>query len=190
MNTTYNTYDPLFHGLFKIALPLMEGYQTDLGHDTIALTHAKEGDRILWGVRPHGTEFRVLPADHDERMAVIRTTTKLFNNHHWFLVEVTSTRADGYCGGTVTPLTKALEDIPVRDRTALERARFTKAHEALHAVLDPMHHQPAVPGWYGLPDEWEMGETVHHLPTPAQEQQAARLQELIKDDPFADNDKD
>lgn len=45
--------------MFRLALPRMAGYQSDLAHDMVrlALPNTKEGDAFLWIVREHGTHL-------------------------------------------------------------------------------------------------------------------------------------
>ena len=140
-------HDPLFGELFRIALPQMEGYQSDLGHDVLRLAVAVPGERYLWGVRKYGTEMRAMPHDPESRAWVMRDTPKVHPDHRWYLLEIAAVRQDGYCSGTVTPLPPAQAAAP----------------------RDPMH--------YDLRDA-ATDEKVRI------EQQAARLQQLIDEDPF------
>ena len=43
--------------MFGLALPRMRGYQSDLAHDMVRITRAKEGEVYLWIVRDHGTHL-------------------------------------------------------------------------------------------------------------------------------------
>jgi hypothetical protein len=115
MENNDKIHDPLFQELFKIALPQMEGYQADLGHDTLRLATAVPGERYLWGVRKHGTEMRIMPDNPEARSRVMRETIKTLDDHRWYLLEVTAVRQDGYCAGTVTPLPQPAEAAAPRD---------------------------------------------------------------------------
>jgi len=124
MENNDKIHDPLFGELFRIALPLMEGYQADLGHDTLRLATAVPGERYLWGVRPTGTEMILLDSDPQYRSKTISQCFKNYPNHRWHLLEITKVRQDGYCAGTVTPL-------PASPAQAA-------------APHDPMHHKSII----------------------------------------------
>lgn len=115
MENNDKIHDPLFGELFRIALPLLEGYHADLGHDTLQLARAVPGERYLWGVRQHGTEIRLLPEDPHLRSEEMRQTIARFPDHRWHVLEITAVRQDGYCAGTVTPLPPAETASPPRD---------------------------------------------------------------------------
>lgn len=116
METQDKIHNPLFAELFRIAIPLLEGYHSDLGHDTLRLASAVPGERLLWGVRKHGTEMRSLDEDPDARASISQTLLR-FPDHRWYLLEITEIRQDGYCAGTVTHLPPVMSH-----------------------PLDPMHH--------------------------------------------------
>lgn len=98
-----NFFEPIFVGLFKIALPKMEMYQSDLGHDAIWLSNAKTGDKYLWGWRPSGTTMVKLERiGNDNTMTAKAWAASCANAcplDNWYLIEVTGVRhghADGY----------------------------------------------------------------------------------------------
>ena len=123
MENNDKIHDPLFGELFRIALPLLEGYHADLGHDTLRLATAVPGERYLWGVRKHGTEMRFLDEPNPElRAKDMQQTLKRHPDHRWYLLEITAVRQDGYCSGTVTPLPPAQAAAP----------------------HDPMHHKSII----------------------------------------------
>ena len=133
METQDKIHNPLFAELFRIAIPLLEGYHSDLGHDTLRLASAVPGERFLWGVRKHGTEMRSLDEDPDARASISQTLLR-FPDHRWYVLEVTEVRLDGYCAGTVTRLPPAGE--------AAQSPRQIAGERFLHERLDPLHHEP------------------------------------------------
>lgn len=161
METQDKIHDPLFAELFRIALPQLKGYQSDLGHDTLRLASAVPGERYLWGVRTHGTEIRLLDDDPERRSTEMQHTIKRFADHRWYLLEITGIRQDGYCAGTVVPLTAAEAATP---------------HDPLH------HHDPRDLHGYIKPVQDD--ELTYHA-------QAARLRQLWQDGdaPFSDGSR-
>lgn len=51
--------------LFRYALPLMSGYQSDLAIDLETLKRAKSGDLFLWIVRDSGTHLDAIDSRDD-----------------------------------------------------------------------------------------------------------------------------
>lgn len=143
MENNDKIHDPLFGELFRIALPQLEGYHADLGHDTLRLATAVPGERYLWGVRPTGTEMRIMPDSPEARSRVINDTIKTLNDHRWYLLEITAVRQDGYCAGTVTPLPPAQAAAP-RDPMRPHVGGRYPLQEISSAQLDPLHHEPTI----------------------------------------------
>ena len=63
------------------------------------------GEHYLWGVRKYGTEMQLLDDDPAHRIAETVRIIKAFPEHRWYLLEITEVRQDGYCAGTVQPVT-------------------------------------------------------------------------------------
>lgn len=98
-----NVHQPLFVSLFNLAIPNMEGYQSDLGHDVLMLAKAKIGDAFLWGYRKTGT-FIIPLGDVEEGIFDM-------DGHKWFILHITDIRFGNQADGTIEPLEGTKEEM-------------------------------------------------------------------------------
>lgn len=103
----HTVYQPLFVEMFRQALPTMEAYQSDLGHDAIALSMATKGDLYLWSVRKSGTTLATMRHKGESLAEDFRTSSiegEIESCAHMFAwVYVTDSRLDRFADGIIIP---------------------------------------------------------------------------------------
>lgn len=93
---------------FRIAIPQLEGYHCDLGHDAIKLYESKAGDIFLWAVRDMGTNMFALKDDSGFPMFVdseIKKHNKYITVREWYVIHVNKKSALGLAEGTIEKVT-------------------------------------------------------------------------------------
>jgi hypothetical protein len=88
-----NIHQPIQTSLFKLAIPHMTDYQSDLGHDAVCLCRAVPGDVFLWGYRRTGTHMQKIEKGQENNiLSILNQTKKHVTGEEWFLLKVTAIR--------------------------------------------------------------------------------------------------
>lgn len=101
-----NVFEPLFVELFKVAIPVIKAYHSDLGHDAIMLSNALAGDCFLWGYRESGTHLARVT---DENMSDMHKLMARSDTIQWFFLRVTKHRHSQGIDGTMIPINSSQE---------------------------------------------------------------------------------
>lgn len=86
-------YGNLFYPLFQLALPHMRAYQSDLGHDALALSVTEPGEKLVWGYRESGTHMARVSSGETPRECIERNFRVVMEaTREWYLLTVTGKR--------------------------------------------------------------------------------------------------